>query len=120
MTFRSDGGMSKQTNKTYKMRYSEFYGTYGDKGFFSALQLALYGALLAAVKAVQSVNRFVHRWPWLVIFMVVAASVAVSFGMIGAARVERDQASAQSYRYEQTLDSLSVAMELHGMKYKRQ
>lgn len=105
--------MKKKTMKTVKMEQNEITTT-------RAAGLALRYTWLTVRGMARGVNRFVHRWPWLVIFMVVAASVATSFAMIGAARVERDQASAQSYRYEQTLDSLSVAMELHGMKYKRQ
>lgn len=82
------------------------------------LLLRCHAAIIA--NTARAVDGFVHRWPWAVIFIVVAASVATSYAMIGQARAERDHASAKSYRYEQTIDSLGVAMELHGMKYKRQ
>lgn len=52
------------------------------------------------------INKFAHKFPWVLVAIILAASIIVSFINIGKARAERDEYNKENVQLKQQVESL--------------
>lgn len=61
----------------------------------------------------KAIDKFVHRFPWAVLFVIVATAVTTSYVEIGKARAERDSYNQKMVQMENIIQSYEAGKEAH-------
>jgi hypothetical protein len=67
------------------------------------LILRLYWQVIKNIT--KAINAFVHKYPWIIVFVVLMTSVILSYINIGQARAERDSYNARMAHMQDTIDT---------------
>lgn len=65
-----------------------------------------------------SLNKAVHKYPWVFIIGILIASSIISIINIGKARAERDYSTKKLISVQQRLDSVECALDIKPLKHK--
>lgn len=65
-----------------------------------------------------SLNKAVHKYPWVFIISILIASFIISIINIGKARAERDYSTKKLISVQQRLDSVECALDIKPLKHK--